>query len=116
MLPGGIGGMNTRVALVHFSSNDFRSRVEWNLKSAFSPAQIQNTLNTFDVSSILGVSDLDLYVSLFFHLCYLFIVCRGLQLTVTNVFVPGQDRLGSQFPNYVILIAEGLYVILINNV
>ena len=60
MLPGGIGGMNTRVALVHFSSPDYRSRVEWNLNSAFNAAQIQQQLNNLNVSSILGASDLDL--------------------------------------------------------
>jgi hypothetical protein len=60
LLPGGIGGQNTRVALVHYSSPDQRSNVEWNLNSALTAAQIQQQLNSLSVDSILGVSDLDL--------------------------------------------------------
>ena len=91
-LPGGIGGQSTRVALVHFSSPDQRTRVEWNLNSGLNAMAIQQTLNNLPVSSVLGVSDLDLYV-------YLCIILQH----VMSTGVCQLQRIKYSFPDRIVL-------------
>ena len=54
-----VGAAQAHVALVHFSSPDTRTAVQFNLLDYSTVAQITAAISAINVNSILGISDLN---------------------------------------------------------